>query len=97
MVKYLFDKRPYVKSGENWSSDFREDIKRYYTISFMCIAPGGNRVGGGGQIFYRNKKFYYFNHTGDGGGGESGGGGGPKFDIAVKRSKEILGSSFEET
>ena len=36
--QYPFDRRPHVKSGENWLSGFREDVY-YYTILYM-YKPG---------------------------------------------------------
>ena len=57
-----------MKSGENWSCDFREDI--YRLRGFILVYSTGarvynsqGRVGGRGKILILTKTFYYFNQT----------------------------------
>ena len=62
-----------MKSGENWSSGFREEDVRCLKISWFYGGgggrAGGGRGGGGGgggrgcKILILTKTFYYFNHT----------------------------------
>ena len=40
-----------MKSGENWSSGFREEDVSRDTILYMCIAHGQGQITPGGQNF----------------------------------------------
>ena len=56
-----------MKSGENWSSGFREEDVKDFLVLYLYIAQGQGqitpRVGGGDKILILTKTFYYFNHT----------------------------------
>ena len=45
-----------MKSSDNWSSDFKEEEFREFTILYMYIAQGQEQItrGGVGQNFDRN-------------------------------------------
>ena len=50
-----FDRRPYVKSGENWSSGFREeDVFKVFMILYMYITQGQGQITHEGQNFNCN-------------------------------------------
>ena len=54
-----------MKSGENWSSHFREeDVKRLHD-SITVYSPGAraDNLCGGFKLLILTKKFYYFNHS----------------------------------
>ena len=50
-----------MKSGENWSSSFREED--VYTILYKYIAQGQGQITPRGQNLIVTEKNYYFNDT----------------------------------
>ena len=51
-----------MKSGENWSSSFREKEFKDYTILYLYIAQGQQQITHGNKLMIVTKRFYYFNH-----------------------------------
>ena len=52
-----------MKSIENWSSGFREEFFKDYTILYTYIAMEQGQIIPGDKILFVTERFYYFNHT----------------------------------
>ena len=59
-----FDRWLHVKSGENWSSSFREeDVLRLHDFKHVILPRGKSQKFPVDKILIVTKKFYYFNYT----------------------------------
>ena len=98
----LPQRAPIMKSGENWSSHFREeDVERLYDFK-----QGQELKLPGDKILTVAKMFYHFNHTMQISACSSENDfqhflhtrvWGCKFELAIERSRVIIESSFEQT
>ena len=53
-----------LKTGENWSSDFREDVERFQNfIHVYSPEARADKITSGDKILIVTEKFYYLNHT----------------------------------
>ena len=59
----LFDRRLHVKSGENWSRSFREDVQRLDDFKHVLLPRVKGKKLPGDRVLIVTKTFYYFNHT----------------------------------